>query len=383
MVEKLEKKQKLTIEQLVPISKQLILWNQHPSGGYTACPLFSHYSFSWLRDGSFIANAMDVTGETDSAELFYMWVNRIMLRLEDHIESLLQRNDRGETIAQHEFLHTRYQLDGRDDEHSEWGHFQLDGYGAWIWGLVEHYQAIGQQDLPESVLKGVDLAVRYLCAFWKQPNFDCWEERSDQLHPSTLACIYGGLSAVGRFMKRPDLEAVCLQIQQFVLKHMVHPEGNYLLKSIRPCGDNDQFEHGYVGVDSSSLWLFEPFHVLPAEHPVMKATLAKIEADLKTAAGGIKRYTEDGYYGGGEWILLTAWYGLAAASTGKRSDAGQALQWIADQADALGRLPEQVPHSLPDKGAYEGWVNRWGPPAAPLLWSHAMFLVLYCQLNRA
>jgi GH15 family glucan-1,4-alpha-glucosidase len=374
--------QNITAETLVQSSKQLIKWNQHPSGGYAACPLFSHYAFSWLRDGSFIANAMDVTGENDSAKLFYIWVNRIMLRLEGHIEWLLQRNERGETIAQHEFLHTRYHLDGRDDDQSQWGHFQLDGYGAWLWGLAEHVKATGQKTLPEGFQKGVELVVRYLCAFWKQPNFDCWEERSDQLHPSTLACIYGGFKAISPFLARSDLDDVCSQIQHFILEHMVHPEEGYFVKSIRPGNDQDQYGIGHAGVDSSTLWLCEPFQVFTADHPVMAATLSKIEADLRTENGGIRRYTDDEYYGGGEWILLTAWYGWVAASCGKRAEAEQALRWIVNQADDLGRLPEQVPHSLPDMGAYEGWVNRWGTPATPLLWSHAMFLVLNSQLAK-
>jgi GH15 family glucan-1,4-alpha-glucosidase len=369
-------------EKLAQISKQLITWNQHPSGGYTACPLFAHYAYSWLRDGSFIANAMDVSGETDSAEKFYMWVNGILLRLQSHTEMLLERNARGETIARHEFLHTRYQLDGRDDDHAEWGHFQLDGYGAWLWGLAQHYRITGQTAIPEAVQTSVDLVIRYLCAFWKQPNFDCWEERGDQLHPSTLACIYGGLAAIGGLVDRPELRQVCEQIKQFILQHMVHKEEGYIVKSIGLTDNPEHFEISYAGVDASSLWLCEPFQVFPLEHPVMEATLNKIKADLKTNGGGIRRYTEDEYYGGGEWILLTAWYGWVAARSGRRLEAEQALQWIIDQADALGRLPEQVPHSLPDSGAYDGWVARWGTPATPLLWSHAMFLVLNSQLAR-
>jgi GH15 family glucan-1,4-alpha-glucosidase len=370
----------ITAEQLTPISKQLIIWNQHPSGGYTACPLFANYAYSWLRDGSFIANAMDVSGEPESAADFYNWVNPIILRMKTRIELLLERFERGDSIEQHEFLHTRYQLDGRDDHNAEWGHFQLDGYGTWLWGLVEHYRIAGQTEMPETIADSVDLVVRYLCAFWKQPNFDCWEERGDQLHPSTLACIYGGLEAIGRFNGRTDLLEICAQIKQFIVEHMVHPERGYVVKSIQPTYTGNEYEIGYGGVDASTLWLCEPFQVFAADHPVMAATISKIEADLKTTDGGIRRYSEDEYYGGGAWILLTAWYGWISLASGKRLEAEQALQWIVKQADSLGRLPEQVAHAETDSDVYQGWLSRWGTPATPLLWSHAMFLVLNFQL---
>lgn len=377
--------QSFASRQLAAVSKQIIRLNQHPSGGYAASPLFGHYSFSWLRDGSFIAYSMDLTGETESAEQFYHWVNRVITRQQGRIEQLLHKHERGETIEQHEFLHTRYHLDGRDDEHSEWGHFQLDGYGAWLWGLAEHCKAMGLKRLPEAFRSSVEWTVRYLCAFWNQPNFDCWEERNDQLHPSTLACIHGGLTAVQVYWDTDEtagLNEICDQIRQFLLDHAVHPEDGFFVKSIRPAAEPGCYELSYDGVDANLLWLCEPFRLFAPEHPVMAATIAKIEADLKTAHGGIRRYVSDEYYGGGEWILLTAWYGWVCNKSGKETEARQAQQWIIQQSDELGRLPEQVPHALSELQTYEQWVCRWGPPAMPLLWSHAMYLVLNSQLDR-
>ncbi|MFE5319909.1 glycoside hydrolase family 15 protein [Paenibacillus sp. NPDC056579] len=370
----------ITVHELAKISRQLILWNQHPAGSYVACPLFSHYGFSWLRDGSFIAYAMDIAGEKDSAGRFYEWVRRVLDRQKDRVEQLLHKHANGETIAQHEFLHTRYHLDGRDDDHSEWGHFQLDGYGAWLWGVAEHWKRTGIDELPESFRSSVELTIRYLCAFWKQPNFDCWEERNDQIHPSTLACIYGGLSSIHRFVHMPEIADVVNDIRLFLLEHCIHPEKKYFVKSIRPAADSNSYDIGFEGVDASLMWLAQPFQVFGVDHAIMNATLAELEARLKSADGGVRRYVGDEYYGGGEWILLTAWYGWIDYSAGQYEQAAESLQWIARQADAWGRLPEQVFHSLASKDTYEQWVHRWGTPATPLLWSHAMYLVLYSQL---
>ncbi|WP_159883881.1 glycoside hydrolase family 15 protein [Paenibacillus puerhi] len=372
----------LNLQQLAEASIRLITWNQHERGAYTASPLFPHYGFGWLRDGSFIAYSMDLSGQHESARLFYEWVSRIVDRKRPHIDDLINRKQRGDYVERHLFLHTRYQLDGRDDDHSEWGHFQLDGYGTWLWGLCAHLRLTGHAFIPEFFRKSVDAVADYLQAFWEYTNFDCWEEYSDFVHPSTLASIYGGLKAVAEMDGRDELLPLCEHIREFLLRHAVHPDG-YFAKAIRPLYPEGRVEYeiGYDGVDASLLWLCEPFQVFGADHPVMAATIDRIVADLQTSQGGIRRYVGDTYYGGGEWLLLTAWYGWVALAQGKRVEAEQALAWVASQADQLGRMPEQVPHALDNRDIYEQWVDRWGPPASPLLWSHAMFLVLFHRLN--
>jgi GH15 family glucan-1,4-alpha-glucosidase len=46
-------------ESAVAPSVAAILRNQHPSGAIVASPDFSQYQYCWLRDGSFIAHALD------------------------------------------------------------------------------------------------------------------------------------------------------------------------------------------------------------------------------------------------------------------------------------------------------------------------------------
>ena len=96
-------------------SVETILAGQAPSGGYVASPTFPPYGFSWLRDGSFIADAMSRVGEVESAEAFFGWV----------AGSSRAGSLRGP-------LH----LEGERDE-SEWPHRQHDGWGS-SWALREH-----------------------------------------------------------------------------------------------------------------------------------------------------------------------------------------------------------------------------------------------------
>ena len=367
---------------LAVASKRLIAWNQHPSGGYIASPLFSQYGFSWLRDGSFIAYAMDCAGEPGSAELFYDWVRRIIEGKAGYIRELVEKKKRGEAPKRHEMLHTRYYADGRDDTNSEWGHFQLDGYGAWLWGLAEHLERTGHNSLPAKYRMSVEATCDYLRTFWLMPNFDCWEEHPDQVHTSTLACVYGGLKRIAKLDHSEVLEACCCEIMAFIMERMVHPEGHFV-KYITPVYRDGAmiFDIGHPGVDASLLWLCEPFGVVSADHPAFQATLGRIERELQTEQGGVRRYAEDTYYGGGEWLLLTAWYGWIQLRLGSRKNAERSLSWIVSKADALQRLPEQVPDALASREGYDAWVNRWGTPALPLLWSHAMYLVLYSMLK--
>ena len=92
------------------------------------------------------------------------------------------------------------------------------------------------------------------------------------------------------------------------------------------------------------------------------------------------RHLEDTYYGGGEWLLLTAMLGLCYAATGRPDDARAKLDWVSEHATRDGWLPEQSQDHLLAPAMVQEWVERWGPPASPLLWSHAMFLTLAAAL---
>ena len=81
--------------------------------------------------------------------------------------------------------------------------------------------------------------------------------------------------------------------------------------------------------------------------------MARIERELESADGGVYRYLGDTYYGGGQWLLLTAALGgrtcggvrlvtVRAAST---------LAWIERQAGPDGTLPEQVATNALHPGA--------------------------------
>jgi isomaltose glucohydrolase len=96
--------------------------------------------------------------------------------------------------------------------------------------------------------------------------------------------------------------------------------------------------------------------------------LERIEREL-----GYHRHADDEYYGGGEWPILAAFTGWASWTVGR--DASAQLAWIEAAANDDGTLPEQLGDQL-HPARHAAWVERWGTPASPLLWSHAMYLIL-------
>lgn len=342
----------------------LIREHQHPGGAYVASPNFDIYAYSWLRDGSHIAHAMARSGQAPSAAAFHRWVGGVLRRYDAKLADLTARRLAGERIDNEEQMHCRFTLEGLEGE-EEWGNFQLDGYGTWLWALGDYVARTGDRALAAELAPQVERLVHYLRAMWQEPCYDWWEEFGDEQHTATLAALHGGLAAAAQLY--PALaDGTPAAIRAFVLEKCV-VEGR-LAKFV-----------GSPLVDASLLSAAVPYGLLELDHPVMRATLARIERDLLDQ--GVHRYAEDVYYGGGEWLLLTAWLGWLYVEAGEPERARTLLDWVASQADAEGNLPEQVtPRSLFPEHV-QPWIEKWGAVACPLLWSHAMYLVLIDALT--
>ena len=355
-------------------SIEIILENQSASGAYIASPNFPTYHYCWFRDGSFIAYAMDLAGQQESAYRFHQWVADRLNERKDRVVLGLAKARIGGKLSESEILHTRYRLDGTDGEPGNWPNFQLDGFGTWLWALNEHQKRNRAVNLPSAVLEAAELVAQYLSGLWSLPCYDCWEEFPDSVHPHTLAAIYGGLMAYDELTGR-DHRPVTGTIQ------------NQLIAGSEALGYFVKFPE-LPAVDASLLGLSIPYKVVPPDHPKMIKTVEQIESTI-LRGGGLHRYAVDSYYGGGAWILLTGWLGWYYSElASKRPDLEPALSpkiqtclaWIESQADDYQYLPEQVAVNLNVPDYYPLWVERWGKIASPLLWSHAKYIILRSKL---
>lgn len=210
----------------------------------------------------------------------------------------------------------RYTLDGEPDP-TEWPHRQIDGWGLFL-GTIRRRRSARWDEPARHV-------ARWLERVWGEPSVDWWEERTG-IHAVTLWCVGNGLDS----------------------------------EEIR----REALARAHDRLDASLLFIGRP-------------DLATwVEESLVSPGGGVWRNPDDEYYGGGEWVLLTAMLGLAEPRR-----AAECLAWIEAHATADGLLPEQSQDHLQRPDRFEAWVERWGPPPCPLLWSHAMYLRLHHALR--
>ena len=350
---------------LLETSIQIIKRNQSKYGSYVASPNYSPYQYCWLRDGTFTAYSMDITHEHDSAYRYYHWVDKTINRHAWKVENLLSKENREEKSISDNYLHARYRLDGTEAVEA-WANKQFDGYATWLWGLAEHIKMTNEEYLLEKFEKSIKITLKYLIHVWKEPCYDCWEEFPDKLHTSTLACIAGGLDAINAFLKEKEIEK---QVREIVI----------FLKS--KCTSKKRFAKFYDpttkrsrGIDGSLLWIVYPFKIVSPTGPLFSRTCQQI--DTRLLNDGVHRYPEDTFYGGGEWVILTLWLAWHYRTIGRVSRYDSLIEWVENQADEKGQLPEQVSVNLNAPKEYQKWGNRWGPVAKPLLWSHAMYVIL-------
>lgn len=358
----------LSPRHLIDQGVKVIAEGQAASGAYIASPNFPQYHYAWLRDGAFCALAMDAAGQRDSAEAFHDWVAGVIESRGERIRELVARLGRGDIPDVHDMLPTRYTLDGQNEyvEGESWPNFQLDGYGTWLFALHSHYG----RDIPVRLLVAVDLAVLYLIASWELPCFDYWEEFGQRRHTSTLAAIAAGLRAGSRMLGTKAADTVADGILEFMTTRCVF-DGAF------GKGPED------ARVDASLVSIATPFGLIDSDDPVMKSTVEKIREELSSATGGIRRYRGDTYFGGNPWLLLTAWLGWHDRVTGNDGGHRAARDWVLDHATTGDELPEQILHE-PQDATYVGqWLERWGPVANPLLWSHAKFILMESEEKAA
>jgi GH15 family glucan-1,4-alpha-glucosidase len=307
-------------------SIKIILAHQAPNGGYLASPSFLDYRYCWFRDGAYTAYAMDLAEEHESAHRFHDWCAWVVNQRRVIVKRAIEKAKRGEPLTRADYLHTRYTLEGHEGDDITWPNFQLDGLGTWLWALAEHARLSGLRSVPPTWQEAATLTAHYLAVLWSHPCYDCWEEFENLVHPYTLAAIYGGLRALTSSLGlNGELKAALTSIQAYVLERGVHD--GQLVKSV-----------GNLAVDASLIGVTTPYRLIEPHSPLMRATVACIETNLRHKGGGVHRYVADTYYGGGEWVLLTAWKAHHPAAPSRRDDLGSHTTTL---------IPPPVPLALP------------------------------------
>ena len=345
---------------LAGISEEVIESGQSSFGAYVASPTFSQYGYSWLRDGSFCALAMSAVGRSESARRFHDWTCNAVSALGDRLGEVTNSLELGHPVAAGQMMPTRFRLDGTEESGvKQWPNFQFDGYGTWLFAV---YSCYGDA-LPDGLREVVVDVARYLAAGWRLPCYDYWEESGDKIHTSTLAAIAAGLRAAARMASDSAFDRAADDVTTFIKDKCV--VGGAFVK-----GPEDH------RVDGSLFSLAVPFGLVSIDDPLFIATNRRIKDELSSPSGGIRRYLSDDYYGGGPWVLLTAWSGWCERIFGDETAYRARVAWVESHASHDGTLAEQIVAEAQFPQFVAKWTNRWGPVADPLLWSHAMYLLM-------
>jgi len=349
-------------------SIEIILENQGTDGGYLASPSFEPYQYCWFRDGSYIAYAMDLAGCHQSAVKFYNWSASTLKRHVAKLAVCVNKKKRGEILTKVDYFHCRFQLNGAETP-GNWGNHQLDGLGVWLWAYCKHLELNRKKSAAVIDREILFLVRNYLAALWRYPCYDCWEENGEDIHTYTLAAIHAGLASLGKLFEDEESIRIADEIKSYLLIELA--SGGIFKKSKK----RDI-------VDASLISIAVPFSILPVDDLLVTQTIDMIVRDLGYRNVGLHRFRGDVYYGGGIWILLSAWLGWYYAESGQASLALDILRWIEAQAAENGGLPEQLCVDLYSQEECKQWRFKWNEPANPLLWSQAMYMLLYLSLEK-
>jgi isomaltose glucohydrolase len=351
-------------------SVELLLAAQKATGAIPASTVHEIYQYGWLRDGSWCAHALDRAGHAEAAAAWHHWVARTLLAHEHRFHDALQAIRTG-TVNSRAMMPARFTLDGREenagDGEEEWPNFQTDCYGLWLWALADHIMHGGRLD--RTLTEAAQLVIRYLLEAGDTPCYDCWEEHPGNVHTSSLAAVAAGLRDAGWMLG----DSVAQRRASELVTRVTGPAHTLAGAFVRFPGD--------TRVDGSLLWLAVPFGLTGPDDLLYRNTLTRIRDELLVPGGGVRRYLGDTFYGGSEWILLAASYGWACLGHGDKASAEQMLAWIEHAATADGYLPEQVQDHVQSPYMLAHWRQKWGSTATPLLWSHAMHVILTDELS--
>jgi isomaltose glucohydrolase len=346
-------------------SVRLLAAAQTAQGAIPASSVHDIYQYGWLRDGSWCAYALDRAGHAESASRWHHWVARTLIAHQARVEQALAAVRSG-AVNGRIMMSARFTLDGHEEHHGEnaeeWPNFQTDCYGFWLWALADHIGRGGRLD--EALTEAARIVIRYLIQAGDIPCYDCWEEHPGHVHTSSLAAVAAGLRDAGALLD----DAGAQQRASELVARITGPDHVLADAFVRFPAD--------TRVDGSLLWLAIPFGIVDLTDTTYCNTLTRIRDELVIPGGGVRRYLGDTFYGGSEWILLAASYGRVCLALGDRDTATDMLAWIENTATTDGHLPEQVQNHVQSPYMLAYWKRRWGATATPLLWSHAMHVLL-------
>ena len=306
---------------------------------------FAYGHKTWVRDASITAIALDASGHTDDAEIYWRWM----------------------AGAQGSDGSWKTTYSAWDASYLPFVEPENDSIGAFIYGVCRHYQLTGDgtflRDLWPMVQRAADYVLTRLASNGFGPaDYSIWEEGARGLEHNTytqtwyvigfyaiqqlaeqrgdteLADWYaGGAASIMTAFQRPD---------DAFPPGMWNARGGYFNRAVRIDNTVQPL------VDSSSNVLVA-LGVVDAGSARAKGHLQKTTSTLACDQWGMCRYLDDSYYysdpynpAGDEvlalspaWPQMSMWVAIHENATGSRDDALARLRWFVGTM-GIGYMPQ-------------------------------------------
>jgi GH15 family glucan-1,4-alpha-glucosidase len=331
------------------------------------------YSYMWPRDGALVAHALDLAGYSWSPRMFYRFCRDVISK-EGY---LLHKYNPDGTLASSWHPWVR---DGQKDLP-----IQEDETALVLWALWNHFRQWKDVEYIKPlyrslITKAADFLTvyRHLDTGLPKTSYDLWEERRGVL-AFTVSAVWAGMMAASNFAQAfgeldtaEKYREAAAKMKAGAESVLYRPELNRFARMVNRKEDGSWDVDATLDASIYGLWYFGMF---APDDPRIVKTMEAIREQLwvKTAVGGIARYTNDYYHQqsqdiasipGNPWFICTLWVAQWQIATARsRADLKPAvglLEWCARHGLPSGVLAEQV-HPL----------THAPLSVSPLTWSHA------------
>jgi GH15 family glucan-1,4-alpha-glucosidase len=322
-----------------------------PTGGMIAAPTTSlperpggvrnwDYRYCWLRDSTFMLNALLLAGYEDEAAAWREWLLRAVAGAPDDLQILygvtgVRRLDEQELGWLPGYANSLPVRIGNAAAKQ----FQLDVYGE-VMDTLHLARAAGLPPEPEAWRVQVAL-LKFLEAHWQLPDEGLWEVRGPRrhfTHSKVMAWV-----AFDRAIKDAEQDALAGPIARWrELRDAIHAE--VCEKGFDPRSNSfvQSYDSSYI---DASLLLIPQVGFLPADDPRVLGTIAAVERCLM-ADGLVMRYATGTHVdalpaGEGAFLPCSFWLADSYLLTGRRREAQALFERLLALSNDVGLYAEE------------------------------------------
>lgn len=320
-----------------------------PSGAIAAAPTTSlpeaiggernwDYRFCWIRDSSFMLEALLQLGCRGEAESFFWWFMHATQLTHPRVQ-VFYRLDGGAHAPEREL-----RLDGyRGSRPGRIGNaaadqIQLDTFGDLFDAVIGYVNRGGTIDRDT----GKELAgiADFVCTMWREPDCGIWEVRMEPRHfTHSKAMCWVALDRAARLAANGRIPArnarrwndEARRIRDFIEAHC----WSDTRRTYTRCAGSDELD--------ASLLMMAVMRYHDPTDPRIIGTIEAVKRDLGRLPL-LYRYTgEDGLPGGeGVFLCCSFWLVEALALAGRHDEAAQAMEALLPLANDVGLYSEEI-----------------------------------------